>query len=177
LACLFAKNKKLKHLVVSCCNKITDLGIEALCMGRSLMQINAIQTVSEAYSAKGSKSLSGALGRNKPAKCPEKKKTTTMTMTTISAEIRDNDESDTASSMNTPSPVATVNIALERLEINGCTKLTDESIISISRGLPNLTLLKVRNCDFITDNSLNILVRTCTKLQTLGHYVIDILLL
>ncbi len=78
-----------------------------------------------------------------------------------------------SSSGTSPLPTAAQNNAngatseVEKIVLNGCSRLTDRSVAAISRKCPRLRHLEVRNCPGLTDQALVHLAHRCHDLEHL----------
>ena len=54
---------------------------------------------------------------------------------------------------------------ISSLNLQGCSKISDEALINLARKAPNLLSISLRNCKGITDRSLSILAQECLNLR------------
>ena len=54
---------------------------------------------------------------------------------------------------------------LTALDLSGCIRITDASVIALSNGCPQLTYLDLNDCNHITDASVNVLSQSHPNLD------------
>jgi hypothetical protein len=187
--------KTLKNLNIGGCNKVTNHGIIALCTDHSDVkrkkrliksvieddhEIDAgagagAVTLSEKYKEYNTKSgvySNDNLYDNNDAE-PEDEvfsDTATATSTSYTKNKRQNPSLDKLNPFYHSSGC----LKIEKLEMNGCYKVTDPGIVALSN-LKNLYILSIRNLDNVTDSPLLLLSESCTKLKSLEISGLDMI--